>query len=108
MKKNNKLSIFGIILIYLLSVANVFNIFWSFYLVKEQMANGWGHGTNMDILVIVPWAIQLGCIPIFLLAVAYFIISYIFGVNKKLLVPNVVLFCALIIQSILINLFIWY
>ena len=106
--KNHKLSVFGVLLIYLLSVANAFNIFWCYWLVSEQIFTGWGYGTNMDILVLVPWIIQIACIPIAITTIVYFVISYIFSFKRKALITNIVLFSVLILQSVLINLFIWY
>ena len=106
--KNRKMHIFGIALIYLLSVTNSFNIPWTYWLVKEQCITGWGNGTNMDILVLVPWIVQIACIPVAVAALAYFILSYVLRSDKKVIVTNIILFAALCVQSLFINLFIWY
>ncbi len=105
--KDKKQSAFGIIMIYLLAVANGFNLLWTWWLVKEQMQTGWGYGTNMDILVLVPWIIQLACVPVVIAAITYFITAVLKRIKGKVLIANIVLFSSLLIQSVLIHLFIW-
>lgn len=105
--KDRKQKAFGLIMIYLLSVANGFNLLWTWWLVKEQIQTGWGYGTNMDILVLVPWIIQLACVPVVIATITYFVFVVVKGIKEKAVIANIVLLSVLLIQSVLIHLFIW-
>ena len=61
------MGIFGAILICALVIANLVNLPWTFWLVIEQFETGWGYGTNMEMMVLLPLAVEFLCLPVVLL-----------------------------------------
>lgn len=108
MKENNAVTIYGVVTIYLLFIANLLNIIWTIWLTIEQIKTGWGYGTNLEIGVLWPWTTELLCIPLIIVGIVYFIIHFFNCSYKKIFIVNVVLFSILLFQYFITNLFIWF
>ena len=100
--------IFGIIMIVVLSMANLVNVPTTIHLVLEQIKMGWGYGTNMDIAVLWPWMLEILCAPVVIAGAVYFVVSILKKNSGAILIANVVLYVFLVLQYIITNLFIWY
>ena len=95
----------GIVTLVLLAIANAANLLWTIWTGVEQIETGWGYGTNMDILALVPWGVQICCVPIAILSIVYLLIAR--NTRKKLYAANAILLGALLLQCALTNLWIW-
>ena len=98
MKENNAVTIYGVVTIYLLFIANLLNIIWTIWLTIEQIKTGWGYGTNLEIGVLWPWTTELLCIPLIIVGIVYFIIHFFNYSYKKIYIVNVVLFSILLLE----------
>lgn len=108
MKENSGMNIFGVANIILLAHVNPILAFWTYWLTAEQIETGWGFSTNMEMLVLLPWLIQLLCLPALIAAVVYLVMSAFLRHKKGILIANIVLFACAVAQLIVTNLFIWY
>ena len=107
MKSSKTSNVIGIISTILLGIANVCNLFFTICLLIEQIETGWGFSTNYEMLVLVPWMIEIVCFPVIVLAIVYFILNIFKKSKHGLFVANVVLFSLLLCQYLLTNLFIF-
>ncbi len=103
-----KMSFYGFITALLLSVANLLQILWFVWLAVEQFKTGFGFGTNMEIMAIMPMFTAVASIPFGVNAVVYLVMCLRKKSEKWVTVLNAVLFAALIAQIGLIQLFILY
>ncbi len=103
-----KMSFYGFITALLLSVANLLQILWFVWLTVEQVKTGFGFGTNMDIMAIMPMFTAVVSIPFGVNAAVYLVMCLRKKSEKWVTILNAVLFAALIAQIGLIQLFIWY
>lgn len=108
MEGNKAISVYGIVMIYLLSLGNLFNIVWTIWLTVEQIQTGWFYGTDMELAVLWPWLIELLCSPLLIGGIVYFILQMIKPSNKKICIANIVLFSLLVLQYFVTNLFILF
>ena len=107
--RSSGMNVFGIISAILLSVFNLLCIIWTVALTSEQIGTGWGYGTGLEILAVLPMLISMAAISAVLLGALYILFSLILKkISKPQITLNTVLLSALIIQITLINLFIWY
>lgn len=102
------MTIFGIVMLSLLSLVNLSHILWTYWLTVEQIKTGWGFGTSIELAVLYPWLTELFCAPVLLAAAVYLILSCFKEQRKSILIANCILFAAAIAQYLLTNLFIWY
>lgn len=103
-----KMDSFGYLLLAFHILANLAHLLWTVWLTVEQIRTGWGAGTGMDILVLVPWLVELLGAPLFLIGVVFFILSVRHRPKRSLLIANAVLLSALLLQYGLTNLFVWF
>lgn len=108
MNGNKKMNIFSIIMIVLLILINLAHLLWTFWLVIEQIKTGFGFGTNMELGVLYPWITEILCSPVLIGGIVYLIICVFKRPNKPLLITNVCLFSAAVLQYAITNLFIWF
>lgn len=108
MKENNAVTVYGVVSIYVLFIANLLNIIWTIWLTVEQIKTGWGFGTNLEIGVLLPWTVEILCIPLIIVGIVYFIIHFFKPSYIKIFIVNVVLFSILLFQYFITNLFIWF
>lgn len=90
------------------AIGNLTHLIFTIMTIYEQIQNGWGYGTDLELFVLYPWAIEA---LIFLPSIAAYIL-YILIFPKKtflkwLLVFDTLLFGATIIQIVITNLFIF-
>ena len=112
------MGIFGAILICALIIANLVNLPWTFWLVVEQLETGWGYGTNMEMMALLPWALEFLCVPVIIAALIYVILCFVPRIksrylraeqpdNRKVFIINISILVLLILQILITNLFIW-
>ena len=76
-------------------------------LTVEQIKTGWGYGTDMEMLALLPWMTELLSAPVLLAGVVYGILSIFFRHEKRLMVTNALLFALAAAQIGLTNLFLF-
>ncbi|MGN0998106.1 MAG: hypothetical protein ACI4PO_00975 [Faecousia sp.] len=106
--KHKNMNFVGILLLILQAVGNLLHLLWTVWAVAEQVQTGWGYGTDMEIAVLIPWMLELLCIPVLVVAAAYLILSIWHRGSRGIFIANLSLFAALILQAGLTNLFIWF
>lgn len=102
------MNVFGIINIVLLTLVNLAHLLWTVWLAMEQVSTGWGYGTNMEMAVLMPWLIELICLPAMIAGVVYLILSCFLLHRKGIWIANILLFACAAVQFVVTNLFIWY
>lgn len=109
MKKIRSGSVFGIVMIVALAWINLLHLPWSIWLVLEQINTGWGGGTDIEMLALAPWTVELLSIP-FLLAEIVFLLLFAFRSHSVtgIRTANVCLFAGALLQFGITNLFMWY
>ena len=105
--KSKGLTVYGVISAILLGVANLFQIFWLIWLTVEQCKTGFGYGTDMEILALIPMLMNLFAIPAAVIGGVFLLLHCWKRSTKPLYLTNLSLLCALILQVGLIELFIW-
>lgn len=108
MNKNNRMVNFGTVVAVLLSGVNVLHLLWTVWLTVEQIETGFGYGTDMEMLALLPWMTELLCSPVLIVGMVYLVLSIFYRHRKGLVMINTALFAAAVIQYALVNLFIWY
>ena len=108
MRKGRKMYVFAALLLTALSAVNLLHLIWTVWLTVEQIQTGWGYGTNMEMLALLPWAVEFLCAPVLIAAVVYGVLSIFFPHEKRMMVMNAVLFCCAVLQFGLTNLFLFY
>ena len=96
--KESKTTIFGILLLPALSLVNLSHLLWTFWLTVEQIKTGWGYGTNISTLGLVPMVIQRLSIPVLLAALLFFVLACFNRRRKSILIVNLCLFVAALLQ----------
>ena len=96
--KESKTTIFGILLLPALSLVNISHLLWTFWLTVEQIKTGWGYGTNISTLGLVPMVIQRLSIPVLLAALLFFVLACFNRRRKSILIVNLCLFFAALLQ----------
>jgi len=69
---------------------------------------GWGGGTSMEMLVLLPWTLEILAIPIVITAAVFIVFSILNKWCKKLFFWNVLLLGVLLTQITIFNLFLYY
>ena len=108
MKTEEKMDAFGATVLALLAGVNVLHLLWTVWLTAEQIQTGWGYGTDIEMLALLPWLTELVCIPALIVGLVYLILSFFFRHRKGLTAVNAVLFAAALVQYALTNLFLWF
>ena len=106
--KSKGVNIYGILTAIASGISNLLQIFWLIWLTAEQVKNGFGHGTDMDILAIVPILMNIIAIPSIIASMIFFMIHIFKKSSKNIFVINLVFWIMLLIQIGLIQLFINY
>lgn len=107
MKEHKGMIFFGLITGGLMVLVNLVHALWTYWLIAEQIKTGWGFSTNMEMMVLLPWMIELICAPVLLTGVVYFIMSYFKRHEKSIVITNIVLFSLAVAQYFVTNLFIF-
>ena len=108
MKPGKKMDPFAVIMLVALSQANLCHALWTVWLTLEQIETGWGWGTGMEMLALLPWMAELASVPVLIAGVVYGVMSCFRKQNKGLLMANTALFVLLLGQIVVINLFLFY
>lgn len=108
MKRYHAMNVFGVILIVMLALVNLGHVLWTWWLISEQLQTGWGYGTNMEMLVLMPWMTELVCVPAMIAGVVYLVLSFFLRHKKGILAANIILFACAAVQIGVTNLFIWF
>lgn len=108
MEENKAITVYGIIVIYLLSIGNLLHLFWTIWLTIEQIKTGWLYGTNLELGVLFPWLVELLCSPLLIAGIVYFVLHMLKPSNKNICIANIALFSLLVLQFFITNLFIWF
>ncbi len=107
-KSSTPVYVYGIVMIFIQAVTNIANLLWTVWLTLEQIDTGWGFGTRIEMLALLPWLSHLFTFPILAAAIIYFILHAIKGSDKTIMITNAALFSALVCQIVLTNLFMFY
>lgn len=99
------MAVFSNILTPLLALVNVSHLLWTVWLTAEQFETGWGYGTGISTLGIVPLMTQMLSVPVLLAAVLFFILACFKRQPKRVLIADVCLFAAALLQFGLFHLF---
>ena len=102
------MNIYASTLCVFLAMGNICQVFWTVLLTSEQIKTGWGYGTNLEIAVIVPILTSMLCVPVLLAGLIYFILHAFRRSGKGICIANIALYAALLLQSVLIYLFMWF
>lgn len=105
---SKKLTVYGIVAIVLSSLANLLHPFWVLWLTMEQIKTGWGYGTNMEMLALMPIFGILLSIPAILAAVVYVFLHVRWRSAKGIWIASLTLLGTLLLQIGLIWLFLFY
>ena len=106
--KSKGVNIYGILTAIASSISNLLQIFWLVWLAAEQVKTGFGHGTDMDILALIPMIMNIIAIPSIIASMIFLTIHIFKKSSKNIFIINLVLWVVLLIQIGLIQLFINY
>lgn len=107
-KPRKKMDTFAIVMLVALCQANLCLVLWTVWLTLEQIQTGWGGGTGMEMLALLPWMAELLCLPVLLAGLVYLVMCFIRKQSRGLLIANIILFVSLLAQIAAINLFLFY
>lgn len=100
----SKTDFFGEICTPLLGFANLMNLFWTVDLLIEQFSSPWGSGTELEMAVLLMWAVELLSLPGIILGVVYLCLRRGYRLWKW----NLGLTVLLALQILLCNLLVIY
>ena len=103
--QESKTTIFGIVLLPFLGLVNFAHFLWTIWLTAEQIETGWGYGTGISTLGLVPMLVQIFSSPVLLLAVLFFLLACFNRCRKGVLIGNICLFLSALLQFGLFHLF---
>ena len=106
--KTKSLTPFGIVTIVLLSMSNLQHLLWTLWLIAEQVKTGWGYGTNMEMLALLPIFMNILAIPAILAAVVYLFLHLWWTSRRGVWITGLALLGTLALQIGLIWLFLLY
>lgn len=101
------MTVLGIVAAVAAGQANLCHLLFTIWAISEQLDTGWGYGTNMEMAVLLPWTIELLCIPVFILGLVYFILARKKPTSKLLRNGCAALYGVLLLQIFLFNLFVF-
>ena len=107
-EKSTGLTVYGFIVLVALSVGNLAHLLWTVWLTLEQARTGWGYSTNIEMLALMPWLIEIVFAPVLVAAGIYFGLHALRRSERALLITNIVLAAALLAQYTITNLFMWF
>lgn len=105
MKRNERINVFGAIMITPLALVNLCHLGWTYWLVAEQIRTGWGFGTNMEMMMLAPWMTELLSMPVLIAEVVFLVLACFKRPHRGLLIANIALFTSAAIQFFLTNFF---
>lgn len=106
--KRDIMDLFGALLLTFQAGGNLLHLPWTACLVAEQIRTGWGYGTNMEMMVLAPWMLELLCVPVLAAAVVYLILSIWHRGSRGILIADLSLLGLLILQFGVTNLCVWF
>ena len=107
-KQSMLMVVFGLIVLIGLILANLASLLFTVDLTIEQVGSSWGDGTRIEMLALIPWMIELACVPLVGAGAAYLILHGWFTSRRGLLIANAALYALLLMQFVLTNLFMFY
>ena len=106
--KNQAASILGAIVLVAMVAANVMQIPWTLNMILEQIATGWGYGTNMELAMLYPWMAEILSFPAAVLTVFVLCFPAIRPTERPIRVAAVILLALAAVQTVLTNLFAFF
>ena len=91
---------FAIILGIIFVIMNVLFVIWPLFLILEDIRSGTMHGTNIEMLVLLPYFFELLSIPVIICEILIIIFSI---KGKKINIFNLIAFGLYIFQVVLFN-----
>lgn len=91
---------FAIILGVIFVIMNILFVIWPLFLILEDIRSGTMHGTNIEMLVLLPYLFELLSIPVIICEILIIIFSI---KDKKINVFNLIAFGLYISQVVLFN-----
>ncbi len=88
-------------------MGNLLHCLFTIWLTVEQLETGWGYGTDIEMAALLPWMLELLCVPGCIAAVVFFLLCGKKKVPKRIRAANGVLYGLLVLQTGLVNLFIF-
>ncbi len=108
MKKSTGMNIFGAIVCQLLAIANLVHAFFTWGICAEQIATGWGYGTNWEMGVLMPWFVELLSMPVILGGIVFLVMSIWKKSEKAILILSAVFLACEFLQIVIFNLFVFF
>ena len=108
MRSEKPVNNFAVSMLAALIPANLVHLFWTVWLTLEQLETGWDGGTRIEMLALLPLLLQLLTLPLVLICVAYFVLSFFRAQKKHWLITNIVLFVCLVAQIFVTDLFMFF
>lgn len=91
---------FAIILGIIFVILNVLYVIWPIFLIIEDVRSGTMHGTNIEMLVLVPYLFELLSVPVVICEILLIIFSM---KGRKFNIFNLIAFGLYIFQVVLFN-----
>ena len=67
------MTVFGIVSLVLAVWGNLGHLLFTVWVSAEQLKTGWGYGTDMEMAVLMPWLVEVLCIPAFIIGAAFLV-----------------------------------
>lgn len=100
------MTVFGIVSLVLAVWGNLGHLLFTVWVSAEQLKTGWGYGTDMEMAVLMPWLVEVLCIPAFIIGATFLVLSLKKPVSRVLRRWCVGLYAVLLLQIVLTNFFI--
>lgn len=108
MKRKDLMEFFAVLLLIFLIPVNLAHLPFTVWLVTEQIETGWGYGTNIEMMVLLPWMIQALSVLVLLGALIYEIIAWKKQYRAGLRRAALLLAAVALLQFILTDVFLFY
>ena len=99
--KNKGLTIYGIVTLCLMALANVAHAFWTVTVISEYVASGGAVGIAMAFAAVFTLITEAACLPILIATVVYFALHKGRRSRRGVLIANVALTALLLLQAAL-------
>ncbi len=95
----------SVLLTALLGAANLTHLLFTIWLITEQIETGWGYGTNIEMMALLPWMIEALAMPVLLGTLIYEIAAWRRQYRSRLRRAVTMLTAVALLQFLLTNLF---
>ena len=107
-KSSTAVYVYGIVMIFIQALSNIANAPWTIWLTAEQIDTGWGGGTGIEMLALLPFTSYVFTIPVIIGVLLYFTLHVFKGSDRTIFITNIVLLLLLVSQIAITILFMFY